>query len=330
MRKVSQTDIARALNVSRVTVTKALKDHPDIAERTREQIKKMALEMGYIPDFIGRSLSSRRTFTIGLVLPKIAHSFFAHSVESFYEAAHDRGYNIIPMISFEDSEKELANIRTLLSMRVDGLIIDIAGNSTEYTNYDLAKRAGSKILFYDRCPVSCTDGAVVTDDRKAARDMVRILIDKGYRKIFHFAGPSALSIASERQKGYEDAMSEKGLLKYILNVELKKESGYEAFMKLNNEDVRPDAIFCVNDSVAHGIYQACRELKLKIPGDIAIAGFGDIETSRLLYPPLTTIRMPVGEMTKSAIDILVKMIEDNDPYIEKKVINSEIIIRESV
>lgn len=330
MKKVSQKDIATSLNVSRVTVTKALKDHPDIAEKTRTMIKKKALEMGYIPDFIGRSLSSKRTQTIGIVLPKIAHSFFALSVEKFYEAARKRGYNIIPMISFEDEQNELENIQTLLSMRVDGIIIDIAGNSSNYSNYELAKKAGVKILFYDRCPRTCNDGAVVTNDRDSAYRMVKLLIAKGYKKIYHFAGPPTLSIAAERQKGYEYAMDEVNMLKHILKVDLKEQSGYSAIISCHKNSELPDAVFAVNDSVAKGIYKAANELGLKIPDDIAVAGFGDIESAQLLTPPLTSVKMPIGEMTKAAIDTLIDVIENDMEFNQKKVFQSEIIERQSI
>jgi len=128
MKKIKQIDIAKALNISRVTVTKALMDTPDIGIATRKLVKAKAEELGYFPNFIGRNLSSKRTYTIGLVVPKIANSFFANSIESFYEAAIAQGYHIIPTVSFENSKIEEENIRVLLSMGVDGIIIDPAGN----------------------------------------------------------------------------------------------------------------------------------------------------------------------------------------------------------
>lgn len=329
MKKVSQKDIAESLNVSRVTVTKALQDHPDIVLKTRERIQERAAEMGYIPDFIGRSLSSKRTQTIGIILPKIAHSFFAWSIESFYKEAKKRGYHIIPMISFEDQENELDNIKTLLSMRVDGIIIDVAGNCEENTNYEIAKRTGCKVLFYDRFPTNSRDAAIVTNDREIASELTKLLINKGCKKIFHFAGPYSLNISMERQRGYEEAMSEHKLMKYIYSVDMNKESGYEAMMKLAKNNEVPEAIFTVNDSVAHGVYKAAKELGLNIPGDIAVAGFGDVTISYLLDPPMTTVRIPVEEMTKAALDTLIDMIE-NDKESKKKIsFPSEIIERES-
>ncbi len=330
MKKINQKDIADSLNISRVTVTKALQDHPDIAKKTRDTIKEKALEMGYIPDFIGRSLSSKRTRMIGVVLPKIAHSFFAYSVEKFYEAARRRGYHIIPMISFEDQENELENIRTLLSMRVEGLIIDTAGNCTQDSNYNFAKGAGAKILFYDRCLKDSNDGAILTDDFDGAYKLTKLIIEKGYKKVCHFAGPSSLNIATERQKGYEAAMEECQLSTKIQQVDFNSQSGYDAIMDLACKNELPEAVFSVNDSVAKGIYKAVDELGLKIPDDIAVAGFGDIESSKLLSPPLTTVRIPIDEMVEEAIALLVEMIEDNKEFRSKRIFQSEIIQRGSV
>lgn len=329
MEKISQKDIAESLNISRVTVTKALNDHPDIALKTRKIVKQKADEMGYIPDFIGRSLSSAKTKNLGIILPKIAHSFFALSVEKFYEAAREQGYHIIPMISFENQDIELENIKTLLSMRVDGIIIDAAGNSVENTNYLLAKKAGCKVAFYDRFPVNCKDVAVVTNDRESSYQVTKLLIEKGYKNICHFAGPSSLNISIERQKGYEEAMAEFKLTKNIVSVHLTPESGYDAMMDLANNDHIPEAIFCVNDSVAHGIYKAAKELGLRIPEAIALAGFGDIESSGLLSPPMTSVRIPIEEMTKKCVETIIDMIENNKQTSVKIIFPSEIIERQS-
>lgn len=233
------------------------------------------------------------------------------------------------MISFEKQDIELVNIQTLLSMRVDGIIIDIASNSTDNANFKIAKKSGCKILFYDRYPLNSLEQAVVTNDRECARDLTRLLIEKGYRKICHFAGPPYLNISVERQMGYEEAMSEKQLLKYILNVDLQVRDGYEATKLLAKRKELPEAIFAVNDSVAHGIYEAADELGLKIPDDMAIAGFGDIELSKHLNPPLTTIRIPIKEMTEAAINLLIDMIENNTDQKERIVFPSTIIVRKS-
>jgi DNA-binding LacI/PurR family transcriptional regulator len=329
MRKVSQKDIAESLNISRVTVTKALKDHPDIAVDTIKKVKDKALEMGYIPNLIGRSLSSQRTYMIGVVVPKIDHSFFSYSIEKIYESAQSRGYNIIPMVSFEDNEQEIENIRTLISMSVDGIILDPSQNTADNQGYQMAVNAGCKVIYYDRCPSSNAHASVVTDDRNGAYEITRHLIEKGYRKIYHFAGPGSLNIADERRKGYEAAMNENNLLSHILNVELTRENGYKALKRVADENELPDAIFAVNDPVAFGIYDAANELGIKIPDDLAVVGFGDIRTSALISPPMTTVRPPLDQMAEATVDILVDMIENKKDFNSQKIFKSKLIIRNS-
>jgi DNA-binding LacI/PurR family transcriptional regulator len=152
MGKVNQKDIASALGVSRVTVTKALQDHPDIAIKTRTLVKDKALELGYVPNLIGRSLSSSRSFNLGVSLPKIAHSFFSQSVEYMYEAANQLGYQIIPTISFESGLNEKKNLESLLAMGCEGVIIGTASGVVDFEMYDFLKRAGIHTVFYDRFP----------------------------------------------------------------------------------------------------------------------------------------------------------------------------------
>jgi len=327
--KVSQKDIAESLNISRVTVTKAIQSDPEIARETVRKVKERAHEMGYIPDFIGRSLASKRTFTIGLVVPKIAHSFFSYSIEQMYEAARKRGYNIIPTVSFEDEDRELDNMRTLLSMRVDGIILDIAQNSKKNSGYELAMRAGCKVLFYDRCPASFHGASVLTDDRNSSYGLTRLLIDKGYRKIYHFAGPSFLNISRGRKKGYEAAMHEAGLPSHIFNTDMTIDGGIMALKRLNESGELPDAVLAVNDPVAHGVYEAARDLGLRIPEDIAVAGFGDVNTSALLRPPMTSVRPPLDLMAEAAVETLVRMIENDEEDFEPLIFETNLVERGS-
>ncbi len=311
-------------------MTKALQDHPEIAKETIRKVKERAKEMGYIPDFIGRSLSSRRTRTLGVVFPKIAHSFFSYSIERMYMTAREYGYNLIPTVSFEDEERELDNIRTLLSMRVDGIILDVAQNCRQNTAYELARQAGCKVLFFDRHPYSFTQSSVVTNDMKASYELTKLIIKKQYRRIYHFTGPSYLNISYERKRGYELAMVEADLPSHLFPVDLTRKSGRQALLKLAKSGDLPDSIFAVNDPVAHGIYDAAKELKLTIPGDLAVAGFGDIDASSLLQPPLTSIKPPLDKMSESAITTLIQMIDEDREVSEIMIFDSVIMERDSL
>ncbi len=328
-KKVSQKDIADNLNISRVTVTKALQAHPDIAKSTIRTVKQKAAEMGYIPDFIGRSLSSKRTMTIGVVLPKIAHSFFSYSIERMYEVARERGYNIIPMVSFEDQEKEIENVRTLLSMRVDGIILDMAQNTNANRSYELAKQSGCKVVFFDRCPAGRTQDLIVTDDRSGAYKLTKHLINKGYRRIDFFCGPPYLNISQERRKGYEDAMNECRMLPRIISVMLTENSGYKSLQKMHKEGELADAVFAINDSVALGVYQAAKKLGLRIPDDMGVAGFGDIDMASMQQPPMTSVRPPLDKMARAAVESVITMIEGDIEGLEQQVFSSTLMKRQS-
>ncbi len=333
MGKVSQKDIALALKVSRVTVTKALKDHPDIAVKTRKLVQEKAREMGYLPNFIGRSLSSKKTFTIGVSLPKIAHSFFSHSVEYMYEAAHKLGYQIIPTISFESGENERKNLESLLSMGCEGVIIGTASGVVDFEMYNFLKRAGIQTVFYDRFPSNYEGYGVCGNDLEGSESLTRFVIYKGYEKIICMAGPQSLSIGRDRLQGFLNASEGMGRLvdpADIIEVDMTEKDGYDKFIAHFISRGSPDAVVCVNDSVALGVYKAAAEVGVRIKDDLAVAGYGNLNSGRLITPQLTTYNIPLMEMCHATVDLLVKLI-NNTPVANKVIqFKGELLIRDSV
>lgn len=312
---VSQKDIASALSLSRVTVNKALKNDQSIAVNTRELVQKKAREMGYIPDLIGRSLSSKKTYTIGVVLPKIAHSFFSKSIEYMYEAAQQLGYHIIPMISFESAKNELRNIETLLSMQVEGIIVDMATDTIDYTIFNTVQKRNTPLVFFDRYPIKLKESAVVGNDHYIAKKVTQIAIDQGYQKIVHFYGPQHISIGKDRLNGFKEALIDNGI-QWEENKAISSgytfNDGYMTFKEFFKDGNRADFIIAVNDSCAHGIYKAAQELGYSIPLDFGIIGFGNVEISHLLTPPLSSVDMPLRNMAQSAVQLLINMIENKN------------------
>jgi len=214
-------------------------------------------------------------------------------------------------------------------MRVDGIILDLAQNSQQNKGYELARRAGCKVLFYDRCPGNFNGSSIVTNNMEASYQLTQRLIAKGYRLIYHFAGPSFLNISQERKKGYKRAMQEASLPGHIIDVDLTRTGGRLVFRELIESGESPEAIFAVNDPVAHGVYDAINELDLKIPGDVAVAGFGDVETSALLHPPMTSVKAPLDRMAEESVNMLVRMIEKNEEEFKTRVYRSLIVERDS-
>lgn len=332
MGKISQKDIALALKVSRVTVTKALQDHPDIALKTRKLVKDKASEMGYVPNFIGRSLSSSRSFNIGVCLPKIAHSFFSHSIEYMYEAANKLGYQIIPTISFENGQNENKNLESLLSMGCEGIIIGTASGVTDFMMYDFLKRAGLQTVFYDRFPTNYEGYGVCGNDSQGAESLTRFVISKGYKKIIYMAGPQSISVGRDRLQGFLNAYKSAGIEvnpSDIVEVDMTAKDGYDKFIAYFISNGTPDAAVCVNDSVALGVYKAAAKVGVNIPKDLAVVGYGNLNSGQLITPRLTTYNIPVEEMCYATVDLLVKLI-DKTPVTNKVIqFDGEIVIRDS-
>lgn len=312
--KVNQKYIAEKLNVSRVTVTKALLDHPDISIQTREKVKKLADKLGYIPNKVGRNLSTQKTGTIGIIIPKIDHSFFSQATESMYAKAAVLGYQIILMISFEDEHIERKNIKTLISMNVDGIIIDTCTNDRKTDGFKLIKQYNIPFLFFDRKLSEDDVAGVFFDDYDLSKELTRQVLKLGYKKIGYISGPANINISQDRLNGFLEILKEYKLTlphKWLLKSDFTELSGYNTLVKfLQKNETMPEVVFCVNDSVALGIYKACSEYKIKIPEDLSVVGFGNLYVSKLVNPPLSTVSLPVEKAGEIVIEKLVKIIDD--------------------
>ena len=337
---VTQKDIAAALGLSRVTVTKALKDHPDIAEETVKRVKDLAKKLGYSPNLIASSLSSKRTNLIGVMFPKINHSFFSSAIEAIYESASESGFEIIPMISFEDANREARMVTTLLSMRVAGIVADISQDTKSIKIYQNAKKRGVPVVFLDRAlkmKGSLKDdyfSSITVNDYQSAYDAIDYVISIGYKKVAHLAGSRQINIGAGRCNGYKAALKANGIAvnhAWIIEGGFTPEFGFDGLMKLSDGTEMPELVFAVNDSVAHGIYKAAKELGLRIPEDLGVIGFGDIEHSQMLSPPLSSVHLPIESMARKAVEVLVY--EINNPGTgehQQLIFDTEIRIRESI
>ena len=206
--QITHKDIAEKLNVSRVTVTRALLDDPQISDQTRIKIKSLADELGYVPNFIGRNLASKRSQLIGLSLPKVDHSFFSNVIEVIYKSCIEAGFGVIPMISFENHANEVENLKTLLSMRVDGIIANIAYDTKDTEIYELVQSRNVPIVFFDRIIDNEAFGSISIHDEDAAYQAVSYAIQCGYEKFAHIAGFSQINIGHDRSKGFKKALHE--------------------------------------------------------------------------------------------------------------------------
>ena len=318
MARVKQQDIANILNVSRITVSKALRDYPDISSKMKKRVLDAAKDLGYVPDFTGRNLQGKKTFTIGVVIPDISNSFFSFAVHGIMDAAANLGYHIILTASREKAEIEKENILTLLSMRVDGLLVAISKETGDIKIFETAKKIGTPIVFFDRVIKNIGISCVGIDDRKAATQLVDYLIKSGYRKIAHLAGSLKVEIGRNRLDGYLDSLKKFDIPireEWIIEGAFDDMSGYEGFKKLLKCRELPEVIFSVNDRAAQGAYRAMKEAGLSIPDDIGIAAFGHSKFADILSPSLTIINCPPDVLGQQALELLIKEIksEQNDP-----------------
>lgn len=328
---VTLNDIAARLNITAVTVSKALRNHPDISPGTTKLIKKVAEELGYLPNIMARNLSARKSNTIGVVLPKIAHSFFGAIVESIYDLAASNGYEVILTISQEDPEREKKQIQSLLAMKVDGIIISISEKTKTTEIFELVMRRGVPIVFIDRIPNMQNVNSVSVDDRGGAIKAIEHAINIGYKRIGHFAGYQDINIGHERFEGYKSAMEKNNLEinpSWVLEGGFSDRNGYNSFMKLYQEKNLPDLIFAVTYPVAFGIYTAAAEVGMKIPNDIDVICFGNANAHKFLSPPLSCVDQPTSLISKNAIDILVENISLADDFKTKNiVIETNLVLR---
>ncbi|MFY0653448.1 MAG: LacI family DNA-binding transcriptional regulator [Cyclobacteriaceae bacterium] len=332
--KITQKDIANQLNLSRATVTKALQDHPDIALETSNMIKQFAKEIGYIPNGIGRSLVTEKTYTIGVIIPKIADSFYSASMEHMYASATRLGYRVFLMISFEDERQQTSDIETLLSMNVDGIIIDPASTTFNKASLDVIKKRKVPLMFFDRRLLGYKGNGVIFDNYDLSYRLTQQLIDKGYKDYLYLSGPQHINISHDRFKGFKDALENRGVpfneKLLAKNDSFGQEEGKESFVQYYKQAKhKPKVVVCTNDSLALGVYDACQDLKLRIPKDLGVVGFGGLTVANLVNPSLTTVELPVKEAISKSIANLVSLIENAETEIIDEVFPGKIIFRKS-
>ena len=330
---VTQEDIARKLKVSRITVSKALRDHPDISAAMKDKVRKAAEQKGYSPNLIAANLSRRKTNTIGVVIPDLENSFFAFLTDSIIDTATERGYRIILTVSREKTEIETQNIRNLSGMRVDGLLVCISQTTREKEIFEYVRRLEIPLVFFDRGLKNSGFSVVSFNDRKGTSDAVDCIVKAGYKKIAHFAGFSKINIGKDRRSSFINAMRSYGLTvdkNWIIEGGFETEDGYNAFQKLRSSGSLPELILAVNDRVALGAYRAAKEAGMRIPDDIAFAGFGFIETTSMFSPPLAVINQDPRLMGVTAANLLIDEIEGKVKGPSKVLIEEEFIMNKLV
>jgi LacI family transcriptional regulator len=330
---VTIKDIARELGISPSTVSRALKDHPDISVETKKAVKELARKLNYQPDLVALSLKKGQSRTIGVIVPEIVHYFFSTVISGIEAVAYESGYRVMICQSNEKYEREVENIDALLYSRVDGILVSLSKKTRRLDHLKKVLDRHVPMVMFDRIAEELDTDKVYVDDQEAAYNAVKHLIRNGYKNIVHFAAPQNLGIGKLRKEGYVKALEEFQLPvreEYIIKCDTMEEAveKTEETMRLVP---RPDAFFCVNDMTAAGVMKVLKKLQYQIPDDVAIVGFTNGEISNLPTPAITSVEQHGFEIGKEAAHLLIERLSQPEKEIppRRKVIKTNLVVKGS-
>lgn len=333
-KEITIYDLAKALNISPATVSRGLKDHPAISHATKKRIQDTAREMGYRSNNFASNLRRQKTNTIGVMVHELNSSFITSVLSGIEKVTTAADYDIIIAHSSEDYKKEVANASNLFHKRVDGLITSLAYNTENLDHFEPFIQKGIPLIFFDRVEPQYPGAKVVIDNVKAGYDVTSHLIQQGCKRIVHIAGSLKRNVYADRLKGYRKAL-EKNKLAFneslVIENDLSEVACVEAAKKILQMKPRPDAVFACNDFAAVVIMQALTEQGIRVPQDVAFAGFNNDTIARLSIPKLTTVNYPGIQMGEIAASHLMSHLngESNIMQTSTVIIKSELIIRDS-
>ncbi len=332
--QVTIKDIAKALGISPSTVSRALKDHPDISPKTKEKVKRLAEQLQYRPNAIALSLKHSKSFTIGLIIPELVHHFFSSVISGVSNVAYASGYKVMITQSNESYEREVTDTQALLASRVDGVLVSVAKESKNFDHLRNLEKNGIPIVFFDRAVDSIVTDKVVVDDVSGAFQAVEHLIEQNCNRILLLTSPSHLLISQNRLEGYKRALSNNGIA-FDENLVFQCDT-YKGAIGLMEHLIKEkkldfDGVFAVNDATAIGAMRGIKNSGKKIPEDIAVVGFTNGLISLMTDPQLTTVEQHGFEMGQIAARILLNHIDNDDEYYipETRVLKTELVVRES-
>lgn len=329
--------LARELGISSSTVSRALKDHPNVSPETKKAVTDLAEELNYLPNSIALSLRRNKSNTIGVIIPEIVHFFFSTVISGIEDIAYNAGYSVIVAQSNESYEREVMDTRALANNRVDGILISMSRETTTYEHFESIHKRGMPMVFFDRVCDTINCSKVIVDDFDGAFQVTQHLIQQGYKRIAYLAGPENLIISKQRMGGYRKALEQHNMPfdeslivrgRAADNEEIAKDLTF----KLLSSPNPPDAMFAINDRAALGAMKAAKEKGLKIPQDFAIAGFSNWEFTSMTDPAITTVDQPGFKMGQEAARLLIREIEAEEDEIivpETRILKTDLIVRGS-
>jgi DNA-binding LacI/PurR family transcriptional regulator len=329
---VTIKDIARELGISPSTVSKALKGHPDISRSTKMAVRELVEKWNYKPDPIALSLKGGQSKIIGVVIPEIVHYFFSTVISGIEDLAYDSGYHVMFCQSNEDYEREVRAVQTLLSSRVDGILVSIAKVTRNYDHFREITRKKIPLVFFDRICDEIETDRVIVDDEAGAYEAVNHLIRTGCRNIIHLSGPPEVNIGINRMKGFIRALKDNNMAVHYENIINCDTSGdaVKIIPDLLRRKTKPDGIFAVNDLTAAEAMKIIKQHGYRVPEDISIVGFTSGMISDLTDPPLTSVEQHGYIIGKEAVKLLINRIgSTNNPPFQTRIIETRLVIKGS-
>jgi DNA-binding LacI/PurR family transcriptional regulator len=334
MRHITINDLAKRLKLSASTVSRALRDHPDISKKTKARVRDVAAKTNDQPNLIAQSLQTRRSNNIGVIVPEIRNTFFSTVISGIEEVAYEAGYTIMVCQSNDTYIRETINTRALAANRVAGMLVSISQETHDFEHLRTIMTQGIPLVLFDRIVEDLEVSKVVVDDFNGAYNAVSYLIRQGRKRIAHIGGRNQLYVSRKRRQGFEAAMKDHNISPdpdYIVTGGYHEEDGRAAAQELCGLAAPPDAVFAINDPVALGAYMHFIDSGIKIPEEIALIGFSNNPNTTLIRPRLTTVSQPAFEMGKVAVSLLLKKLGSSSiaSSAETVVLKTELLIRES-
>jgi LacI family transcriptional regulator len=332
--KTTIHDIARKLNITASTVSRALKDHPRISTETKKAVLKTAEKLNYQPNHIAAALRNGKSNIIGIIVPTADRTFFSSVVRGIEEIANTSKYNVMICQTYDSYEKEMDTVEALLNARVDGIIASFAKNTTNFDHFLKVKERGIPLILFDRSNDTLEVSHVVVDDFLGAYKATEHLIQQGCRRIAHFTNTRKISIYKERLRGYRDALLDNGLPydeSLIVESNLQLEDGRNSMQQMLQRAEIPDGVFSASAYGILGAMQVLKEKGIRIPEEVALVGFSNEPFTSFTEPALTSVDQHSMRMGNAAAEIFLEEITSaNQKFIPQKIVlKPELIIRQS-
>ena len=333
-KEITIYDIAKSLNISAATVSRGLKDHPAISKTTKKRIFDAATQMGYRANSLASNLRLQKTNTIGVIVPRLNSSFMSDAIAGMEKIANKAGYNLIISQSLETAKKEIESSSTMFNNRVDGLLVSLAYDTKNTDHFEQFIKKGIPVIFFDRVFKHKKCPNVVIDNYKAGYELTKHLIQEGAKRVMHISGNLSKNVYADRFKGYKEALEEFNIpftddLLIVNN--LSATEGTDAAVKILSMEQKPDAVFVANDNCAVACMQELKKQGIKIPEDIAFAGFNNDSICGVIEPNLTTVSYQGEEMGELSARILIEHLTNNQELIpgHTHLLNHQLIVRPS-